>query len=377
VRACRSASEAPIVLGGAAFTTMPAYYLPVLDVPYGVVGEGEVTFPALLDRLAGRASVDDLPGLAWLDGPHPRVTPPAWLPVIDDVRADRRWIDVQQYYERGGMANLQTKRGCHFKCTFCAYPVIEGRGMRTRDPAAIAAEVRALLDDHGIDQFFVVDSVFNAPRGWAERVAATLAPVGRHVRGSCFVAPHNFTGELLDLMIAAGCQSVDFGTDAAAPATLRGFRKHFNVDDIRTASALCRDRGVPFQHSLVFGGEGETWETVAETIAVMDECRPTAVSAMCGVRVYPETPLAATLLARGEVPSPEALYAPWFHFAPAVRDGLVERVREVATARGNWLLPGSRVNDEVALFARLRGRGLKGDLWRYLTRLRLGRALAG
>jgi len=109
----------------------------------------------------------------------------------------------------------------------------------------------------------------------------------------------------------------------------------------------------------------------------MDECRPTAVTAMCGVRVYPETPLALALLARGEVPGVEALYEPWFYLAPAVREGLAERVRAAARARGNWLLPGMKVNDEERLFARLRGRGLKGDLWRYVSRLRLGRALAG
>jgi len=389
VEACRAASAAPIVLGGSAFTTMPAHYLAVLRVPWGVVGEGEAAFPALLAALA---SADDLRrvdaaavartvgGVAAWDAASDRVTvaPPAWLPALDRVPLDRRWIDVQHYYERGGMANLQTKRGCHYKCTYCAYPVIEGKGMRTRDPAAIAAEVRTLLDEHGVDQFFIVDSVFNAPRGHAEAVCDALAPLGKRIRWSCFVAPGgNFSAALLDRMLAAGCQSLDFGTDAAAPATLRAFRKHFNVDDVREASRLCRERGVPFQHSLVFGGEGETWDTVAETIAVMDECRPTAVSAMCGVRVYPETPFAAQLLARGEVPSVEALYAPYFWFAPAVREGLAERVREAAAARGNWLLPGSKVNDEERLFARLRGRGLKGDLWRYLTRLRLGRALAG
>ncbi len=376
VAACRAASGAPIVLGGSAFTTMPAYYLPALEVPYGIVGEGETAFPALLERLAGNASTDDLGGVARWDGVRVHVNPPAWLPVIDGLRADRRWIDSRVYFERGGMANLQTKRGCHFKCTFCAYPVIEGRGMRTRDPASIAAEARELLDVHGIDQFFVVDSIFNAPRGYAERVAAALRPLGRRIRWSCFVGPGNFTAELADLMIDAGCQSVDFGTDAAAAATLRGFRKSFTVDDVLAASAVCHQRGLPFCHSLVFGGEGETWDTVAETIAVMDACRPTAVNAMCGVRVYPETPLAQALLARGEVPSVEALYEPWFYFAPAVREGLAEVVAAAARARGNWLLPGNRVNDDEQLFATLRGRGLKGDLWRYVTRLGLGRALA-
>src|SRR5712691_1144345 len=52
VAACRDASAAPVVLGGSAFTTMPRFYLPALDVPYGIVGEGEVAFVALLARLA-------------------------------------------------------------------------------------------------------------------------------------------------------------------------------------------------------------------------------------------------------------------------------------------------------------------------------------
>jgi hypothetical protein len=248
--------------------------------------------------------------------------------------------------------------------------------MRTRDPAAVAAEAETLLEEHGIDQFFIVDSIFNAPRGYAERVCTALRPLGRRLRWSCFVGPGNFTPELADLMIEAGCQSVDFGTDAASPATLRGFRKSFNVDDILAASATCRERGLSFCHSLVFGGEGETWETVAETIAVMDACRPTAVTAMCGVRVYPETPLAQSLLASGRIPDPTVLYAPYFHFAPDVQDGLTEVVAAAARERGNWLLPGNKVNDEETLFAALRGRGLKGDLWRYVSRLRLGRALA-
>ncbi|MGH7894228.1 MAG: B12-binding domain-containing radical SAM protein, partial [Candidatus Binatia bacterium] len=297
-------------------------------------------------------------------------------PQIDHVRADRHWIDVAAYYREGGMANLQTKRGCHYKCTFCAYPVIEGHGMRLRDPEGIAAEVRMLLDGHGVDQFFIVDSIFNAPRGYAERVCRALAALGRHIRWSCFVTPGNFTAELLDLMLTAGCQSIDFGTDAGSNTTLRAFRKSFNVDDIRLASSLCRERGVPVCHSLVFGGEGETWGTVAETIALMDECNPMAVTAMCGVRVYPETPLATTLLARGEVSTPEALYAPWFYFAPAVRDGLADVVARAARVRGNWLLPGMKLPDEDALHARLRGRGLKGDLWRFTSRLPLGRSLA-
>jgi radical SAM superfamily enzyme YgiQ (UPF0313 family) len=375
VAACRAATGAPIVLGGPAFTTMPGYYLARLDVAAGVVGEGEVAFPAVAERLAAGRSLAGVGGAAVrTPSGTVAVTPPAWLPTLDDLTADRCWIDHRRYYAEGGMANLQTKRGCHFKCTYCAYPIVEGRGMRTRDPATIHAEVARLLDD-GIEQFFVVDSIFNSPRGYAEAVADALAPLGEYVRWSCFVAPGNFTEALCERMQAAGCQSVDFGTDAGAAETLHAFRKHFSVDDVRTASRICRERHLPFCHSLIFGGQGETWDTVRATVDLMDECAPVAVNAMCGVRVYPGTPLATSLLASGDVPGEDALHEPWFYVAPAVRDGLAEHVADVARERGNWILPGRRVNDEAAVHDALRGRGLKGDLWRYLARLRVGTAI--
>src|SRR5262249_43597255 len=90
VVACRAVSDAPIVLGGSAFTTMPGHYLRALGVPYGVVGEGEVTFPALLERLAAGRGADDPRGLAWLARGGGRGEPPTLLPGLDRARAHRR-----------------------------------------------------------------------------------------------------------------------------------------------------------------------------------------------------------------------------------------------------------------------------------------------
>src|SRR5213594_5162005 len=67
VEACRAASAAPIVLGGSAFTTMPAHYLDVLAVPYGIVGEGEESFVALLASLAAGRDPARLAGVAARD----------------------------------------------------------------------------------------------------------------------------------------------------------------------------------------------------------------------------------------------------------------------------------------------------------------------
>src|SRR5207249_2067776 len=95
VNACRATSRAPLVLGGSAFTTMPAFYLAALEVPYGVVGEGEVALPDLLARLASGRDVRGVGGVAVRDAATgaSNITPPAWLPSLDAFRADRSWID--------------------------------------------------------------------------------------------------------------------------------------------------------------------------------------------------------------------------------------------------------------------------------------------
>ena len=234
----RQSATAPIVLGGSAFTTMPAYYLPTLGVPYGIVGEGEAAFPALLERLAAGASPDGLGGIAW---PRRRARPHHPLrhgsPPSTPCAPTGAGSTSTRYFERGGMANLQTKRGCHFKCTFCAYPVIEGRGMRTRDPALVAAEVRSCSTTTGStsSSSSTASSTPRAamPNAWRTRSVRS----GAGFAGRASSDPATSRAELADRMMEAGCQSVDFGTDAAAPATLRGLPQELHRRDVLAASA--------------------------------------------------------------------------------------------------------------------------------------------
>src|SRR5215467_9531497 len=57
----RAQSDAPIVLGGAAFTVSPGPIMDYLHADVGVVGEGELAFPWLLERLAAGAPLESTP----------------------------------------------------------------------------------------------------------------------------------------------------------------------------------------------------------------------------------------------------------------------------------------------------------------------------
>jgi radical SAM superfamily enzyme YgiQ (UPF0313 family) len=55
----RESTDAPVVLGGAGFTVMPATILEELHADYGVVGEGELVFPWLLGAIERGIPVRD------------------------------------------------------------------------------------------------------------------------------------------------------------------------------------------------------------------------------------------------------------------------------------------------------------------------------
>jgi radical SAM superfamily enzyme YgiQ (UPF0313 family) len=251
------------ILGGSGFSIMPQHLLAFLNADYGVTGEGETVLPLLLTAIAAGDRSPALPGLV-LPGAA-TFLPPEPVTVIGTP--DRTLFDVAAYHRLGGMTNLQTKRGCPFTCTYCTYPLLEGARVRTRPVGEIIAEIRALVDDHGVSYLYFVDDIFNYPTAFATELCQAMAREQLAVNWSAFINPDFLPPHLLDAMLAAGCDALEFGTDSGAPGMLARLQKSFTVETIRASSRLCTERGVDFAHYILFGGPGETPATVQETFA--------------------------------------------------------------------------------------------------------------
>jgi len=291
VDALRALSRAHIVLGGAGFTVMPEPIMEYLGADVGVVGEGERAFPWVLSRLAAREAVSSTADFRCtpVNG-GVCVMPAARMAQLDTgVEPLRQRFDMSTYYRRGGALNIQTKRGCYFECVFCSYPLIEGSKVRMRRAESVVDELQHVREEFGVRHWFFVDNIFNMPIRHAKDICEEIARRNLDVQWSAYLNPRFMDGELCRLMARAGCAAIEFGTDSGSPAMLRNLKKEFSIDDLRKASALCHAHGLKFCHSLIFGGPGETAESVNQTIALMDELRPTAVIALTGIRILPGT----------------------------------------------------------------------------------------
>jgi radical SAM superfamily enzyme YgiQ (UPF0313 family) len=365
------ATTAPVVLGGSGFSIMPQAYMQALDGDWGIAGEAEVAFIALLAALEEGRYPDRIPGLYGHDGNVGRSTGATPYAVRHQGWNDGLWpardlLDYPRYIRRGGMGNIQTKRGCVFKCSYCTYPLLEGNRFRTRVAADVVDEIESLMKDYGPHPMFFVDSILNFPRGHVESICEEILRRGINVRWSCYATPVKLDRHQAKLMAAAGCDGIELGTDAVDDGQLGRLGKSFDAQTAERANNYCLKAGMRVCQTVLFGAPGETRASIRATCAALRRMKPTAVVAMTGVRLYPGTPLTNSLIDQGRISASAIGLLPAFYVEPEIADFLPGYLQQQAYEAGNWVLPGLATPILPASQRLLRGLGISGPLWRLL-----------
>jgi radical SAM superfamily enzyme YgiQ (UPF0313 family) len=375
----RDRSRGKVILGGAGFSIFPVELMELFRADYGIVGEGEESFAALLGALEKGSGVRDIPGLVFRSGDAVAMTPRAVRPAgglaLKFSRIDR-WIDYTPYVERGAYP-VQTKRGCAHRCIYCTYPLIEGREYRLRSPSDVADEIEEAAVRLGPVTFEIVDSTFNGPPGHAEEVCREIARRKPKVRlRTMGVNPGGISDELLGLMKDAGFEQIDCTPDSASPAMLGSLGKNFNRRELEEAAELLRRRELPTMWFFIFGGPGETEKTLEESFDFIRRFvgGEDMVHMTEGLRIYPGTLLHKRAVEEGAAGKGEPLLEPRFYVSPRLGR---ERLGEILAGIGEELpncmrsfeSTPSRGMMEAAVKER-RELGLKEPMFRTLLRLR-------
>lgn len=313
VQACRAASQAPIVLGGAGYSIFPAAALSYLEADWGIRGEGERAFCDLLTALERKVPDPSVPGL-YARG-RGRVAARALADPLDalplpgdDLRpscraaGDALWMPVQ------------TRRGCSMGCSYCSTPALEGPKVRRRacEPVADWMADQAAQD---FSRFYVVDNNFNVPKQHALALCRAIADRAPGITFRCILNPLGVDEELVAAMAAAGCCEVSLGFEAGTARMLGALGKRFDLDQVRLASRLLAEHGIRRMGFLLLGGPGETIASAERSLAFAASLDLDAVRVTTGIRIYPDTPLHRVALEEGQVQAGDDLLRPRFYLA--------------------------------------------------------------
>jgi radical SAM superfamily enzyme YgiQ (UPF0313 family) len=360
----RKHSEARLILGGSGFTIFPAETIKALNADYGVIGEGE-RLALLLRAIEKREDPGKIPGV---------ITPAVAKSLPEPYEGKiTRMINpnpdnLQFYLQNGAMLNLQTKRGCPFKCIYCTYPHIEGHHLRLMDPEETAGAALK-LQASGAKYFFITDSVFNADCAHSLAVARAFKKNGVSIPWCAFFAPLKQPEDYFRILAEAGLTHVEFGTDSLSNPVLASYRKPFRDQEVFKIHQAAIDAGLYVAHYFLLGGPGENPQTLQETLTRAGGLEKCALFFFCGTRIYPGTALYEIAVNEGQIEKGASILEPVFYRSPLIdSDEILRQVRQAAGERINWLIGGGG-EDTAKIITRLYQRGHCGPMWEYLIRL--------
>lgn len=355
----RKHSEARIILGGSGYSIFPELMFDKIKPDFGIYGEGELHLYELLKALQKNDEYGHISNLIYNKDGHIIFNKQRQSLKQIDLSFDEQMIDY--YWQHSGMLNIQTKRGCPYKCVYCTYPVIEGHNVRTLDENSIVEKLEYLNKHKNIDYFFFTDSIFNIDNKFNYLLAEKIISKGLKIKWGAYFNFCNIDEQLLSLMHKAGLAHIEFGTDSLSETMLMNYEKPFELRDIIRISDTCVKLGIDYAHFLILAGIGETEETIAETFENSKRLEKTVFFPFIGLRIYPNTKLHDIAIREGKIRPGEDLLAPVYYISEHVN---IDTLKEKASKTGKkWIFPDDNLS---GIMTKMRSRGKKGPLWEYL-----------
>ena len=330
----RQLSDATTLIGGPAFSIMPAECLDYVGADLGIAGDAAEAFATLVERLEAGADYRDIPGIVYRDDTNDG----------EIVVSEGRFTSSFHRAPRLDLLDMGAYNGSGFgvgvvtKLAQAYYPTpgadFSGGDWRIREPSEVVDEIRALDNDFGINKVFFIDSGFNIPAEHAKATCRAIIDAGLHVRWNSYVRPSDEAdAELMGLMKASGCSLALMAEGGRGGEGLAD-----RLAGLDRMAELCREANLPFTMNMTFGEPGDTESSVEQKLDFLKRVDAAFSVLRVGTRMLPNTAVAQTALREGLIESESELVRPTFYTDAGVRDWIADRLREEAAEYPRWNL---------------------------------------
>ena len=233
----------PVVMGGVHPSFMPQEALKHCDAV--VIGEVELVLDKLLDDLER----GEMRGTYKSDRLHPMENLP--MPRYDLIKKNR-------YVNR---TFVQTSRGCHQGCTFCAEPLMNGLKFRYRPVEEVIREVESC----GSRMISINDADFFGTPERPKEVMRALKGRGIHWQAGV-TSKLAQDDRMLELAAESGCTLLSIGFESITRSTLTSVHKHVNRPETFVSLVeKVHSYGIMVFGLFMFGFDGDDGSVFEET----------------------------------------------------------------------------------------------------------------
>lgn len=267
--------DIPLVVGGPHITVMPEEAMKDCNFfDYGIYGEGEKTFIELVNALASKKQIKNIPGLFYRENdtlvktePRPFEPDLATLPF-----PDRGLLELDRYlWSVPGkgivkFTTILTSRGCPFQCIFCSQRTVFGTKVRYRQPENVLNEIEHLVNDLGIKHFAFLDETLTLNRRHVEDICQGIIDRRIEVTWEGWTRANTVDEELLRLMKRAGFVRISFGIESGDLEILKVIKKGEELGDFTKGYKIAKKVGLETRASLMLGHPYETKKSAQKSL---------------------------------------------------------------------------------------------------------------
>ncbi len=294
-----------VTVGGPHVSAVPEQTLALFPgFDYGVVGEGERSYPELIAGDEPRA----VAGLIWRDGERVRANPRAEY--LDGEELDRlpepAWDLVPDFplrfqpnvfnYRATPVASVVTSRGCPFSCTFCDRSTSGRRGRF--HSVDYVVEMCRRLERLGVRHVLFYDDLFTVSRRRVVELCERFLAEGFRFTWSCNSHPNLLDPEHLRLMRRAGCWQIAYGIESGSQRVLDVVKHEVKIPRMLETLRQTRAAGIRVKGLLMMAHPTEGEDSLAETVDLL-RAAPLDLAQVTKFTPYPGTPSYATIRRHG------------------------------------------------------------------------------
>ena len=264
---------------------------------YAFYGDGEETFPKLVNSLSCNKEPEPMNGFAYRkNGEIIAAQESAIVKDINNVLfPDRESLGFDNYrpsplfYRKLPFTAVFGARGCPYRCTFC-HTV---NRVRLRDPENIIEEIVMLQEKHGIREITFYDDTFTLNKKRVFRLCELILEKNINISWSASVRVDTISSEMLTVMKKAGCWRLLLGIESGSQRLLDKVKKGITLEQIENAVNMIYRHGIDQTGMFMFGIPTETYEDGLETIKFIKKLKITylnvcSLTPLPGTKIYDE-----------------------------------------------------------------------------------------
>jgi len=244
------------------------------------LGESDITFLELVDRLSRGEGTKGLAGTVYregddvLEGPHRKS-----IADLDDLASPHDYFDTHI---------MMTSRGCAWSCTFCGSETTWGRGFRANSLDYVLDAMEKVTSRLPVKMIQIKDDTFTTQKKRVLELCQRMRQRDMGFFWSCDTRVDLLSDELLKEMRLAGCQRLSLGVESGSQVILDRIEKKITPGEILASTALAKKYGIKVRYFMMLGNRGETRDTFAETLRFLQKAQPHEYVFSC-LSIYPGT----------------------------------------------------------------------------------------